>query len=184
MATMLRIHMTFPLSSLLVFVFFAFTAANAMLIKDMYAFCKETDDVNFCLKYIGTDVRILAARDLRDVLVIAISKCKIQVSNAARHINKVSYKYSSQLGTQRVYFCRKYYKLASDSFQKAYEEAQEKAYANSPEVSAREGSMYVCMCENEWKKDGPDQKSPVTFYNTNVVKLISIIDLIIGKLYG
>lgn len=71
MTTIFIKHITFRMS-LLIFVFLVFPVANAMPIKDMYAFCKETKDVNFCLKYIGTDIRILAARDLNDVLIIAV----------------------------------------------------------------------------------------------------------------
>lgn len=72
MATMLAKHIIFPLS-LFLFVLHEFPVVNAMLVKDMHAFCKETNDVNFCLKYIGTDKRILAARDLNDVLLIAVT---------------------------------------------------------------------------------------------------------------
>ncbi|CAD5325925.1 putative pectinesterase inhibitor domain-containing protein [Arabidopsis thaliana] len=183
MASMLIKHLTLP-SSLLVFVFFAFTVADAMSIKDMYAFCKDTDDVNFCLKYIGTDIRILAARDLHDVLVIAISQCQIQLTKATKQINKVRQKFSGPIGTRRLYFCGKHYSLASAFFQKAYEEAQEEGLESIAQLSAVDGSHYMFKCEDEWKNNGPIQKSPFTFYYTNVVELLSIIQVIIEKMYG
>ncbi|XP_010516153.1 PREDICTED: uncharacterized protein LOC104791858 [Camelina sativa] len=181
MATILIKHITSPFS-LLLFVFFALTPANAMRIDDMYEFCKETEDVNFCLKYIGTDTRILDARDFHDVLVIAISQCQIQVTNAARQIDKVRRKFSGPIGARRIFFCHKYYQLASGYFQKAYGEAEEDKYTSIAQISATYGSNYMRKCEDEWKKNGPIQQSPVTFYNTNVVKLLSIIQVIIGKI--
>lgn len=68
MATMLINHMLF-LTSLLIVVF---PVANAIPARDIDKLCKETTDVPFCLKYLGTDPRIPAARDLTDVLLIAV----------------------------------------------------------------------------------------------------------------
>ncbi|CAL9232346.1 unnamed protein product [Arabidopsis halleri] len=181
MATVITKHIIFPLS-LFLFVLLEFPVANAMLVKDMHAFCKETNDVNFCLKYIGTDKRILAARDLNDVLLIAFSQCKIQVTNAAKQINKVRQKFSGPIGKERINFCERNYGLASTMFQEAYEMGQQKMLAYRAHLTAQSGVDYVRECEDEWKKNGPIQKSPVTLYNTNVVKLFSIIRLIIGKL--
>ncbi|XP_010430953.2 PREDICTED: uncharacterized protein LOC104715223 [Camelina sativa] len=181
-ATMLIKHMTSPLS-LSLFVFLAFTTANAMLIKDMYALCKETKDVNFCLKYIGTDTRILDANGLYDVLVIAISKCQDQVTNAAKQINKVRQKFNGPVGTQRLNFCLASYHVASKLFQKSWEYANEDMDAAGAKASATDGANYMRECEEEWK-NGPIQKSPVTFYNRNVVKLLSIIQVIVSKIYG
>ncbi|XP_010507170.1 PREDICTED: uncharacterized protein LOC104783752 [Camelina sativa] len=181
MATMLIKHMTSPLS-LSLFVFLAFTNANAMLIKDMYSLCKETKDVNFCLKYIGTDTRILDANGLYDVLVIAISKCQDQVTNAAKQINEVRQKFNP-VGTQQINFCLASYHVASKLFQKSWEYAHEDMDAAGAKASATDGANYMRQCEEEWK-NGQIQKSPVTFYNTNVVKLLSIIQVIVSKIYG
>lgn len=49
-----------------------FPVATAIPAKDIDNLCKETTDVPFCLKYIGQDPRIPAARDLSDVLLIAV----------------------------------------------------------------------------------------------------------------
>ncbi|XP_010470005.1 PREDICTED: uncharacterized protein LOC104749979 [Camelina sativa] len=182
MATTLNKHITFVLSLFLI-VLIAFPVVNAMLLQDIYAFCKETNNVNFCLKYIGTDKRILAARNLNDVLLIAFSQCKIQVSEAAKHINKVRQKFSGPIGKERIKFCERNYGLASGLFQEAYETGQQKVLAYRAHLSAKVGSTYVRECEEEWKKNGPIQKSPVTYYNTNVIKLSSIIRVIIDKLY-
>ncbi|ESQ51189.1 hypothetical protein EUTSA_v10017899mg [Eutrema salsugineum] len=139
--TMFIKHITF-LFSLLLFLILVFPAANAMKMNDVNTFCKETADVDFCLKYIGTDKRIVAARDLYDVLLIALYQSKIQITNAVKELNRVR-----------------------------------------PKFSATGGSVFVRECEDEWKKHGPIQKSPVTFYNNNVAKMSSIIRKIIDKLY-
>ncbi|EOA18246.1 hypothetical protein CARUB_v10006738mg [Capsella rubella] len=185
MTAMFIKHKTFmfPLS-LLLLLFFASTDTNAMLIKDMYAFCKETEDVNFCLKYIGTDVRIITARDFNDVLLIAISQCQYQVNDAATQIDKVRQKFSGPIGTHRIVYCQNYYELAYALFRKAYEEAEGGEFASVAQISATDGLNYMRKCEDEWKKNGPIQKSPVTFYLTNVVKLLSIIQVIIEKING
>ncbi|XP_010507169.2 PREDICTED: uncharacterized protein LOC104783750 [Camelina sativa] len=181
-ATMLIKHITSPLS-LSLFVFLVFTTTNAMLIKDMYALCKETKDVNFCLKYIGTDTRILDANGFYDVLVIAISKCQDQVTNAARQINKVRQKFDGPIGTERINFCLASYHLASKLFQRSWEHAHEDVFAAGAQVSAMQGANFMRECEEEWK-NGPIQKSPVTVYNTNVVKLLSIIQVVVSKING
>lgn len=113
-----------------------------------------------------------------------ISQCQIQLTNATKQINKVRQKFSGPIGTRRLYFCGKYYKLASALFQKAYEEAQEEGLESIAQFSAVDGSHYMIKCEDEWKNNGPIQKCPFTFYNTNVVKLLSIIHVIIEKMYG
>ncbi|EOA22195.1 hypothetical protein CARUB_v10002767mg [Capsella rubella] len=174
-------HITFLLSLLLVFELIAFPVVNAMLAKDVQAFCKGTSDVNFCLKYIGSDKRISAARDLNDVLLIAFSQCKTQVTNAAKHISKVRNRFSGPIGKERIKICERNYGLASGLFQEAYETGQQKVLAYRAHLAAQGGVEYVRQCEDEWKKNGPIQKSPVTFYNTNVVKLFSIIRLIVTK---
>ncbi|XP_010412516.1 PREDICTED: uncharacterized protein LOC104698824 [Camelina sativa] len=205
MATMLK-HITSPLS-LSLFVFLAFTTANAMLIKDMCALCKETKDVNFCLKYIGTDTRILDANGFYDVLVIRdericfipllkikvslfltkiyyqISKCQGQVTNAAKQINKVRQKFDGPVGTERIKFCLASYHLASKLFQKSWEQAHEDMFAAGAQDSATKGAKFMRECEEEWK-NGQIQKSPVTFYTTNVVKLLSIIQVVVSKISG
>ncbi|XP_010456898.1 PREDICTED: uncharacterized protein LOC104738419 [Camelina sativa] len=173
-------HITFLLL-LLLFVLIASPIVNAMLVKDVHAFCKETNDVNFCLKYIGADKRISAARDLNDVLLIVFSQCKIQVTEATKHISKVRQKFSGPIGKERIKFCERNYGLASGLFQEAYETGKQKALAYRAHLTAQSGSDYVRKCEEEWKKNGPIQKSPVTFYNTNVIKLFSIIRVIISK---
>ncbi|CAE6131518.1 unnamed protein product [Arabidopsis arenosa] len=149
MATMLPRHITCPLS-LFLFVLIEFPVANAMLVKDMHAFCKETNDVNFCLKYIGTDKRILAARDLNDVLLIAFSQCKIQVTNAAKQINKVRHKFSGPIGKERINICEGNYGLASAMFQEAYEMGQQKMLAYRAHLTAQVGVDLVHVLNEEF----------------------------------
>ncbi|CAN8247112.1 unnamed protein product [Cochlearia groenlandica] len=178
-------HIIFLLSMLLLlFVIFAFPTANAMKINDMYSFCKETRDVDFCLKYIGTDKRILAARDLNDLLLIALSQSKIQVTNAMNQIKRVRHKYSGPIGRERIHICERNYGYASTMFQEAWKIGQEhKVYAYTAHLTALVATDYVRHCEDGWRKNGPIQTSPVTFYNMNVVKLFSIIRTIINKMY-
>ncbi|CAL9232344.1 Pectinesterase inhibitor domain [Arabidopsis thaliana x Arabidopsis arenosa] len=183
MATMFIKHIMFPLS-LLLLLFIASPTTNAMLIKDMYTFCKETADVDFCLKYIGTDKRILAAKDFNDVLLIAFSQCKIQVSEATKQINKVRQNFSGPNGKRRIKRCEINYGLASAFFDEAYEIGILKGVQNKAHNAALDGLDYVRACEDEWKMNGPVQKSPLTFYNTNIDKLFSIIFIIVQKLNG
>lgn len=60
------------LKSLLLISLLAFPAANAIPKSDTENLCKETTSPAFCLQILETDPRISAARDLSDVLVIAV----------------------------------------------------------------------------------------------------------------
>ncbi|XP_024016877.1 LOW QUALITY PROTEIN: pectinesterase inhibitor 5 [Eutrema salsugineum] len=181
--TMFIKHITF-LFSLLLFLILVFPAANAMKMNDVNTFCKETADVDFCLKYIGTDKRIVAARDLYDVLLIALYQSKIQITNAVKELNRVRPKFSGPIGKERISYCERNYGYASNHVQDALELAKKnKVYAYKAGSLATGGSVFVRECEDEWKKHGPIQKSPVTFYNNNVAKMSSIIRKIIDKLY-
>ncbi|CAH2060975.1 unnamed protein product [Thlaspi arvense] len=111
------------------------------------------------------------------------SQSKIQVTNAAKEINRVRQKYSGPIGRERIYVCERNYVYASSAFQDAWERGREgKIYAYRAHLAAKAGLIWVRQCEDEWNKS-PIQKSPVTFYNTNVIKLFSIIRTIINKFY-
>ncbi|XP_010510198.1 PREDICTED: uncharacterized protein LOC104786476 [Camelina sativa] len=176
-------------SLLLVLVLFAFSKSNAMPIKDVHSFCKETFEEDLCLKHIGSDQqRIVAARDFSDVFLIAATELQIQVNNAITHINNVRRTYVDPLGKERIAVCEKKYEIAADSFHKAWEVGQKKskALADRVELSNRMKAGYeaVSECEGEWSKHGPKKESPLLFYYLNVIKLCQITHVIIGKTYN
>ncbi|EOA28547.1 hypothetical protein CARUB_v10024762mg [Capsella rubella] len=180
MATMLIInHMCFVMiTSLLLF---AFPTANSIPVEDIDKLCKETTDVTFCLQSIGDDPRTLAARNLRDVLLIAISQSKVQVDDATTHLSTVSGKFTGPNGKRRIKVCKKDYGIASARFQTAWELTLKKSYWDMEKMVSL-GTNAVVDCENVWRRDGPIQTSPLTSYNMNVFKLSGIILLIFQKL--
>ncbi|XP_010469710.1 PREDICTED: cell wall / vacuolar inhibitor of fructosidase 1-like [Camelina sativa] len=178
MATMLTNHMWFLITTLLLF---AFPTANAIPKRDVENLCRESTDFSFCLTSLESDPRIAAARDLHDVLLIAITLSKIQVDDATTHIGTVSRKFSGPNGKRRIGVCRRNYGIASNRFQTAWELALKKSYGEM-EKQAKVGTNAVVDCENAWRRGGPVQTSPLTFYNTNVSKLSGIIFLIFRKL--
>ncbi|CAH8264373.1 unnamed protein product [Arabidopsis lyrata] len=177
MATMLINHMCFLTSLILI----AFPVANAIPARDIDKLCKETTDVPFCLQYIGSDPRIPAARDLSDVLLIAITHSKMQVDDATTHIDRVRRKFSGPNGKRRIEVCKTNYGIASARFHTAWELGLQKSFWDVEKL-ATIGTNAVIDCENVWRRDGPIQTSPLTFYNMNVFKLSGIILLIFDKL--
>jgi len=78
MAKMTITHMKF-LQLLLSLVLFVFSMSNAMPISDVHNFCKETFEVEFCMKYIGSDQRLVAARDFSDMLLIPVTLFNVTI---------------------------------------------------------------------------------------------------------
>ncbi|CAL9235122.1 unnamed protein product [Arabidopsis halleri] len=185
MAKMLIKHKKFiPL--LLLLLLCAFPMSNAMPITDVHNFCKETFEVDFCLKYIGSDQRMVAARDFSDMFLITISETQIQVTNAITHINNIRQSLNDPLGKNRIGICEEKYEVAATSFHKAWEVGHKKSNSSTDRMeitrSTQAGFDAVCECEDEWSKHGPRQESPLTFYYHNVLKLCQITRLIISKL--
>lgn len=54
------------------FLLSAFSVTNAIPKSDIQNLCRETTDAAFCMNQLDSDPRIEAARDLGDVLVIAV----------------------------------------------------------------------------------------------------------------
>ncbi|KAG7642722.1 Pectinesterase inhibitor domain [Arabidopsis suecica] len=160
--------------------------SNAMPISDVHNFCKETFEVEFCMKYIGSDQRLLAARDFSDMLLIPISETQIQVTNAITQINNIRQRFNDTLGKNRIALCEEKYESAGTSFHKAWEVGQKKSNSSTDHMeitrNTQAGFDAVCECEDEWAKHGPKQESPLTFYYHNVLKLCQITRLIISKL--
>ncbi|XP_013608077.1 PREDICTED: cell wall / vacuolar inhibitor of fructosidase 1-like [Brassica oleracea var. oleracea] len=158
------------------FLLSAFSVTNAIPKSDIKNLCRETADAAFCRNKLNTDPRIEAARDLGDVLVIAI-----QVNDAKTHINSVSGEYSGPNGRRRINVCNKNYDIALARFKAAWENALKKSFAEANRLTGV-GNNAVNDCENGWGRGGQRQKSPLTLYNTNVTKLYGIIRLLTQKL--
>ncbi|KAJ4875883.1 Plant invertase/pectin methylesterase inhibitor superfamily protein [Raphanus sativus] len=163
------------------FLLSAFSVTNAIPKSDIQNLCRETTDAAFCVNQLDSDPRIEAARDLGDVLVIAITLSTIQVNDAKTHINSVSRQYSGPNGRRRISVCNKNYDIALARFRTAWENALKKSFAEAYRL-AGVGQNAVTDCENGWGRSGPRQQSPLTLYNTNVSKLYGIIRLLTQKL--
>ncbi|CAH2059919.1 unnamed protein product [Thlaspi arvense] len=185
MAIVLRRHVDFLSSLLLLFTLFAFPTSNAMSAEEVSKFCKETpDDVEFCMRYIGRNREIVTARDFNDVFIIAVKQAKLQAADGIKKINKVRKNYNGPIGKKRIQVCEEKYKLASTSFQKAWDAAYKKSFTERLEMTtgSQGGFEALRQCEDEWAKNGPRQKSPLTLYYNNVYKLWAIMRSTISKL--
>ncbi|KAG7654146.1 Pectinesterase inhibitor domain [Arabidopsis suecica] len=160
-----------------------------MPIKDVYSLCKESSEVDFCLKYIGSDKRIVAARDFYDVFLIAISMTQSFVDTGNLAINGEDTRkiYNGPFVKNLVVVCVKKYKIAVNSFQKArvVGEKKSKSLADRTEMSQRTeaGFEAVLDCEDAWTYDQKRPRvSPVVYYYHKVRKLIKITRVIIKRL--
>ncbi|KAL1190701.1 Pectinesterase inhibitor 5 [Cardamine amara subsp. amara] len=186
MATMLIKHIN-CLSLLVVVLLFAFPSSNAMPVKEIHSFCKETFELEFCMQYIGKNTRIAAARDLSDIFLIAISEAQIQMTNAITQIDRVRLQYDDPVRKNRLSVCEKKYESAGDSFHKAWEMGQKKIGRTMEDLEdmfnqTQAGLQAVSDCQDEWAKNGPKQESPLTLQYNNVQKLSQIARVIIKKI--
>lgn len=95
-----------------------------------------------------------------------ISHTITQVTDATTQINRVRKNFNGPFGKKRISFCDKKFEIALTNFQRGWEVGQTKQLPNLIEMSRRtqNGFEAVRECENEWTKNGPRQKSPLTFY--------------------
>lgn len=110
-----------------------------------------------------------------------ITQSKMQVDDATTHIDRVHRRFSGPNGKRRIEVCKTNYGIASARFHTAWELGLQKSYWDVDKLQ-RIGTNAVVDCENVWRRDGPIQKSPLTFYNMNVFKLSGIILQIFQKL--
>ncbi|ANM61684.1 Plant invertase/pectin methylesterase inhibitor superfamily protein [Arabidopsis thaliana] len=187
MATMLKKHINF-LSSLLL-VLFAFPKSNAMPTKDVYSLCKESSEVDFCMKNIGSDKRIVAARDFYDIFLIAVSRTQIIVDTGLLVISGEDTRknYNEPFEKNWVAVCEEKYKIAVNSFQKArvVGEKKSKSLTDRMEMSqlTEAGFEAVLDCQDEWTKIlEHEQACPFSYWYHKVRKLVKITRVIVKRL--
>ncbi|EOA28616.1 hypothetical protein CARUB_v10024837mg [Capsella rubella] len=169
-------------SLLLVLVLFGFPKSNAIPIKDVNSLCKETSEVDLCLKHIGSDKRTVAARDFFNVSYHA-TVIQIQSTNAITHINNIRGNYNDFLARIGSRYAKENTRLWQTVFTRLGKLARKKSKAltDRMEMSDRmkAGFEAVSECEDEWSKHGPKQESPLVFYYHNLIILCQITRVIL-----